>query len=71
MIALKRRSFRMAGVLGDLGADWHILTDNYLEHTAYEILERTSDPHPWEEQLDVEDKRTVRSLLRLYDPARG
>lgn len=43
MIALKRRSFRMAGVLGDLGADWHTLTDHYHERTAYEMLERAAD----------------------------
>ena len=68
MIALKLRSFRMAGVRVDLGADWHTLTDHHHEQTAYEMLERAADPQ-WRE-LDADDKRTVRSLLRLYDPAR-
>ena len=70
MIALKRRIFRMAGVLGDLGADWHTLTDNYHERSAYEMLEHAADPQRTG-KLDSEDKRTVRALLRLYDPARG
>ena len=46
MKAIRRHSYGMAAVLGDLGADWHTLTDHYHERTAYEMLDilRLSPP---------------------------
>ena len=37
MTAMRRRSFRMAGVLADLGADWHTLV-NASGLTAYQMI---------------------------------
>jgi len=75
MLAIKRRSFGMAGVLGDLGADWHTLV-NADGQTAYDMLRIAAE----EEQFTSgpnntvsfvvpnEIKRTLRSLVRLYKP---
>ena len=75
MIAIKRRSFAIAGVLGGLGADWHTLR-NPDGRTSYEMLQFIA---PQEQLLAFTHytatfglpecvKRTVRSLLRLYKP---
>ena len=82
MNAIKRHSYGMAAVLGDLGADWHTLA-NADGHTAYEMLLTAAK---YEDDLDVimalgpnasripfarqQVKRTIRSLLRLHDPKR-
>jgi len=82
MNAIKRHSYGMAAILGDLGADWHTLA-NADGHTAYEMLLTAAK---YEDDLDEimalgpngsripfarqQVKRTIRSLLRLHDPKR-
>ena len=82
MLAIKRHSYGMAAVLGDLGADWHTLV-NAEGHTAYDMLVTAAK---YEDDLDeimalgpngsrlpfarLQVKRTIRSLLRLHNPKR-
>ena len=75
MYAIHSRSFDMAVVLADLGADWHTLV-NAQGQTAYRMLVIAA----WEEQyipgpnltctfaVPVALKRVLRSLLRRYAP---